>query len=257
MLELRHVRKAFGDLLVIRDISLKVNQGDVVALLGPSGSGKTTLLRCAGYLNRADGGTVTLDGETFDLHQISKKDVVRYRRKTGFVFQNFNLFANKTALQNVTAGLTIARKMDGKEAEKIGLGALEKVGMLDRKDYYPSKLSGGQQQRVAIARAIAPNPSVIFFDEPTSALDPELTGEVLNVLNVLAREGTTMIVVTHEIEFARKVANRVVLIENGLIVEENDSASFFTYPRQQRTIEFLRNTRWVPEGENLSEEGII
>ena len=154
MLELHHVKKAFGDLQVIRDISLKVEQGDVVALLGPSGSGKTTLLRCAGYLNRADSGTVTLEGETFDLHTISKKDVVRYRRKIGFVFQNFNLFGNRTALQNVTAGLTIARKMDRKEAEEIGLEALKKVGMLDRKDYYPSKLSGGQQQRVAIARAI-------------------------------------------------------------------------------------------------------
>ena len=183
--------------------------------------------------------------------------MVRYRRKIGFVFQSFNLFANKTALQNVTAGLTVARKMDRKEAEEIGLRALEKVGMLDRKDYYPSKLSGGQQQRVAIARAIAPKPDVIFFDEPTSALDPGLTGEVLNVMNALAREGTTMIVVTHEIEFARRVANRVVLIADGLVVEENDSETFFTYPRQQRTIDFLRNTRWTPEGENISEEGII
>jgi len=257
MLELRHVKKAFGDLQVIRDISLKVEQGDVVALLGPSGSGKTTLLRCAGYLNHADSGTVTLEGETFDLHTISKKDVVRYRRKIGFVFQNFNLFGNRTALQNVTAGLTIARKMDRKEAEEIGLEALKKVGMLDRKDYYPSKLSGGQQQRVAIARAIAPNPNVIFFDEPTSALDPELTGEVLNVMNALARDGTTMIVVTHEIEFARRVANRVVLIEDGLVVEENDSETFFAYPRQQRTINFLRDTKWKPEGETISEEGII
>ena len=175
MLELSHVKKSFKENPVIRDISISVEQGDVVAVLGPSGSGKTTLLRCAGYLSQADGGTVTLDGETFDLHRISKRDVVRYRRKIGFVFQSFNLFGNKTALQNVTAGLTIARKMDKKEAERIGLEALEKVGLLDRKDYYPSKLSGGQQQRVAIARAIAPNPRVIFFDEPTSALDPELT----------------------------------------------------------------------------------
>ncbi len=256
-LELNHVRKRFGDHPVIRDISLRVEQGDVVAVLGPSGSGKTTLLRCAGYLSRADGGTVTLDGETFDLHQISRKDVVRYRRKIGFVFQSFNLFGNKTALKNVTAGLTIARNMDPGEAEKIGLAALEKVGMLDRKDYYPSRLSGGQQQRVAIARAIAPNPQVIFFDEPTSALDPELTEEVLNVMKRLAEEGTTMIVVTHEIEFARRVASRVVLVEDGLIVEENTADLFFSRPRQQRTIDFLRKTKWQPEGENLSEEGVI
>ena len=257
MLELSHVRKAFGDNPVIRDISLSVDQGDVVALLGPSGSGKTTLLRCAGYLTRADGGTVTLDGETFDLHEISKRDVVRYRRKIGFVFQSFNLFGNKTALQNVTAGLTIARGMDKKEADRIGLEALEKVGLLDRKDYYPSKLSGGQQQRVAIARAIAPNPRVIFFDEPTSALDPELTEEVLNVMKKLAEDGVTMIVVTHEIEFARRVANRVILVEDGVIVEENDADTFFIHPRQKRTIDFLRKTKWKPEGELLSDEGVI
>ena len=257
MLELSHVRKAFGENQVIRDISLSVEQGDVVALLGPSGSGKTTLLRCAGFLTRADGGTVTLDGEKYDLHEISKRDVVRYRRKIGFVFQSFNLFGNKTALQNVTAGLTIARGMDKKEAERIGLEALEKVGLLDRKDYYPSKLSGGQQQRVAIARAIAPNPRVILFDEPTSALDPELTEEVLNVMKNLAEDGATMIVVTHEIEFAQRVAKRVILVEDGLIVEENDADSFFLNPRQTRTIEFLRRTRWKPEGEMLNDEGVI
>ena len=257
MLELRHVKKSFKENPVIRDISISVEQGDVVAVLGPSGSGKTTLLRCAGYLSQADGGTVTLDGETFDLHRISKRDVVRYRRKIGFVFQSFNLFGNKTALQNVTAGLTIARKMDKKEAERIGLEALEKVGLLDRKDYYPSKLSGGQQQRVAIARAIAPNPRVIFFDEPTSALDPELTEEVLNVMKKLAEDGITMIVVTHEIEFARRVANRVILVEDGVIVEENDADTFFIHPRQKRTIDFLRRTKWKPEGELLSDEGVI
>ena len=257
MLELNRVKKSFGDHPVIRDISLSVDPGDVVAILGPSGSGKTTLLRCAGYLSRADGGTVTLDGETFDLHQISRKDVVHYRRKIGFVFQTFNLFGNKTALQNVTAGLTIARGMDKKEAERIGLEALKKVGLLDRKDYYPSKLSGGQQQRVAIARAIAPNPRVIFFDEPTSALDPELTEEVLNVMKNLAEDGITMILVTHEIEFAQRVANRVILIEDGLIVEENDADSFFLHPQQTRTIEFLCRTRWKPEGEMLNDEGVI
>jgi len=257
MLEIRGVEKRYGDNIVLNGIDLTVHDGDVIALLGPSGSGKTTFLRSLAYLTRADGGTVTMDGETFSLNKIKKKDLLRYRRKTGFVFQSFNLFANKTALQNVMLGLTAARKIPRDEAEKIALEALEKVGMLDRKDYYPSKLSGGQQQRVAIARAIAPGPEVIFFDEPTSALDPRLTVEVLNVIKSLADEGVTMIVVTHEIEFAQNVANHVVFMENGVIVEQNDAESFFTYPRRQETIDFLRGTRWKTAGENLSEEAII
>ena len=245
MFTLSHVKKSFGDNPVLRDVSIKVNDGDVVAVLGPSGSGKTTLLRAASYLTRADGGTVELDGEIFPLNKISRRDLLRYRRKTGFVFQNFNLFANKTVLQNVTAGLTIARKMPRDEAEAIAIDALKRVGMLDRKDYYPSKLSGGQQQRVAIARAIAPKPSVLFFDEPTSALDPQLTGEVLNVMKSLADDGTTMIVVTHEMEFARRVANRVIFMEGGLIVEQNTPDRIFNSPEQQRTAEFLRGTPWL------------
>ena len=245
MFTLSHLEKSFGDNPVLRDVSIKVNDGDVVAVLGPSGSGKTTLLRAASYLTRADGGTVELDGEIFPLNKISRRDLLRYRRKTGFVFQNFNLFANKTVLQNVTAGLTIARKMPRDEAEAIAIDALKRVGMLDRKDYYPSKLSGGQQQRVAIARAIAPKPSVLFFDEPTSALDPQLTGEVLNVMKSLADDGTTMIVVTHEMEFARRVANRVIFMEGGLIVEQNTPERIFTSPEQQRTAEFLRGAQWL------------
>ena len=245
MFTLSHVKKSFGDNPVLRDVSIKVNDGDVVSVLGPSGSGKTTLLRAASYLTRADGGTVELDGEIFPLNKISRRDLLRYRRKTGFVFQNFNLFANKTVLQNVTAGLTIARKMPRDEAEAIAIDALKRVGMLDRKDYYPSKLSGGQQQRVAIARAIAPKPSVLFFDEPTSALDPQLTGEVLNVMKSLADDGTTMIVVTHEMEFARRVANRVIFMEGGLIVEQNTPERIFTSPEQQRTAEFLRGAQWL------------
>ena len=216
------------------------SKGEILTVVGGSGSGKTTLLRCAGYLSRADSGTVTLDGETFDLHQISRKDAVRYRRKIGFVFQSFNLFGNKTALQNVTAGLTIARKMEKKEAERIGLEALDKVGLLDRKDYYTSKLSGGQQQRVAIARAIAPNPRVIFFDEPTSALDPELTGEVLKVIKELADEKMTMVVVTHEMPFAKAVSNRVIFMDGGVIVEQGDPVAVFENPQEERTKRFLR-----------------
>lgn len=243
MLTLNHVKKSFGDNEVLKDVSIRVNDGDVVAVLGPSGSGKTTLLRAASYLTRADGGSVELDGEIFPLNKINRRDLLRYRRQTGFVFQSFNLFANKTVLQNVTAGLTIARRMPRGEAEEIALNALSRVGMLDRKDYYPSKLSGGQQQRVAIARAIAPGPRVLFFDEPTSALDPQLTGEVLNVMKSLADDGTTMIVVTHEMEFARRVANRVILMENGLIVEQNEPERFFTNPENPRTAEFLRGTQ--------------
>ena len=257
MLELMDVQKSYGANPVLRGISLTVHDGDVVALLGPSGSGKTTLLRCVACLTQADRGTVRMDGELFDLNHISRKDMLRYRRMTGFVFQSFNLFANKTALQNVTLGLTLARSIPGKKAEEIATEALRKVGMLDRKDYYPSKLSGGQQQRVAIARAIAVNPRVIFFDEPTSALDPRLTGEVLSVMKALADEGTTMIVVTHEIEFARRVANQVVLMEDGVIVEQNDSESFFINPRQQKTAAFLRGTSWQPDGDNLNEGGSL
>lgn len=252
MLELKHVKKTFSENSanneVLRDVSLTVHDGDVIAIIGPSGSGKTTLLRAASYLTRADGGSVILDGEEFDLSRISGKNLLRYRKKIGFVFQSYNLFANKTAIENVTAALTIARKTDKNKAYEIAGKALEKVGMLEYKDYYPSRLSGGQQQRVAIARAMAPNPSVIFFDEPTSALDPELTGEVLNVMKKLADEGTTMMVVTHEMEFARRVANRVIFMENGVIVEENEAGEFFKNPRKERTIEFLNGLKWSQGG---------
>ena len=205
MLSIQNIRKSFGKLEVLRDVSLEVNQSDVVAILGPSGSGKTTLLRCLNFLETADDGFMEFDGEKYHFGQVSRRDIAHIRRKTAFVFQNYNLFLNKTALQNVTEGLIIARKTPRAQAEKIGLEVLEKVGMLDRKDHYPNQLSGGQQQRVAIARALATDPEIIFFDEPTSALDPELTGEVLSVMRDLAKEGRTMLVVTHEMSFARNV----------------------------------------------------
>ena len=246
MLNLQNVYKKFGDTVVLRGVSLDVNQGDVVAILGPSGSGKTTLLRCAGYLTKADSGTLTIDDVQYDMKRISSKDLREYRKKVGFVFQNFNLYGNKTALGNVTLGLTVAQKMPKEEAEAIGRDLLERVGLADRMDYYPSKLSGGQQQRVAIARALATNPEVVFFDEPTSALDPELTGEVLNVIKQLADEGRTMIVVTHEMEFARKVATRVVFMEDGVIVEENTAKEFFENPKEERTKEFIyKSMTWA------------
>ena len=239
MLELHGIKKSFGDLEVLKGIDLTVEQGDVVAILGPSGSGKTTLLRCINFLERASGGEMVFDGERFDLSKISKKDIARLRQKTAFVFQNYNLFLNKTALQNVTEGLIIGRKMPKAEAEEIGRKMLEKVGMADRSGYYPSQLSGGQQQRVAIARALATQPEIIYFDEPTSALDPELTGEVLAVMRQLAEEGMTMLVVTHEMGFARNVSNKVVFMEHGVVVESGTSREFFEHPQEMRTRAFL------------------
>ena len=240
MLEIRNIHKRFGALDVLRGVDIAVEQGDVVAILGPSGSGKTTLLRCINFLETADSGEMIFDGERFDLAHTSKKDVQRLRKKTGFVFQNYNLFQNKTALQNVTEGLIIARKTPREQAMEIAMGALSKVGLADRAQSYPSQLSGGQQQRVAIARAIATRPEIIYFDEPTSALDPELTGEVLTVMRDLAAEGMTMLVVTHEMGFARTVSSRVVFMENGVVVESAPSADFFERPREERTKAFLR-----------------
>ena len=241
MLELRNIQKAFGSLEVLKGVSLNVNQGDVIASLGPSGSGKTTLLRCANFLERADGGELVFDGEHIPLKTVSKKDIARIRKKTAFVFQNYNLFANKTALQNVTEGLIAGRGIPKADAILTARAALEKVGLSDRADYYPSQLSGGQQQRVAIARAIAVSPEIIYFDEPTSALDPELTGEVLSVMRELANEGMTMLVVTHEMGFAKTVSNQVVFMEGGVIVESAPSREFFSNPRQERTRAFLKN----------------
>ena len=240
MLEVTQIRKSFGDLEVLKQVDLQVNKGDVVAILGPSGSGKTTLLRCMNFLETADGGELNFDGERFLLGHVSKKDAARLRKKTAFVFQNYNLFRNKTALENVTEGLIIGRKMPKAEAVRTGRQALEKVGLSGRENYYPSQLSGGQQQRVAIARAIATKPEIIYFDEPTSALDPELTGEVLSVMRTLAEEGMTMLVVTHEMGFAQNVSNQVVFMEHGVVVESGDSDSFFHSPREERTRSFLK-----------------
>ena len=243
MLEIRNLRKAFGDLQVLKGIDLDVNKGDVVAILGASGSGKTTMLRCLNFLEKADDGTMTFDGQLVELAHVTRAQVNALRRRTGFVFQNYNLFANKTALQNVTEGLIVARKMPRRQADEIARAALVRGGMADRADYYPNQLSGGQQQRVAIARAMAADPEIIYFDEPTSALDPELTGEVLAVMRSLAEEGRTMLVVTHEMGFARHVANRVVFMDGGVIVEQNTAEAFFNDPQQLRTREFLQTYR--------------
>ncbi len=249
MLEIKNIRKSFEGLEVLKGVSFAVEQGDVVAVLGPSGSGKTTLLRCMNFLEAADGGSMIFDGEEFIFGRVSKKEISRLRRKTAFVFQNYNLFLNKTALQNVTEGLVIARKMPKAEAEEIGRRALDKVGMSDRYHYYPDQLSGGQQQRVAIARAIATEPEIIYFDEPTSALDPELTGEVLSVMRQLADEGMTMLVVTHEMGFARNVSSKVMFMEDGTLVEAGSSKEFFANPKEERTKVFLRNVGESGRGE--------
>ena len=240
MLEIKNIQKSFGSLEVLKGIDLTVEKGDVVAIIGPSGSGKTTLLRCVNFLERARGGTMVFDQERFDLGGVTKKDIARLRKKTAFVFQNYNLFRNKTALENVTEGLIVGRRMPKVQAVAKARQALDKVGMLDRQHHYPHQLSGGQQQRVAIARAIATDPEIIYFDEPTSALDPELTGEVLAVMWQLADEGQTQLVVTHEMSFAKNVSNKVVFMEHGVVVEASGSKDFFEHPRQERTKEFLQ-----------------
>jgi cystine transport system ATP-binding protein/L-cystine transport system ATP-binding protein len=242
-MEIKKLTKSFGTNRVLSGIDLTVKKGDVIAILGPSGSGKTTLLRCINFLEKSDSGTMVFDGRDYDLGHIRNADIAAIRKKTGFVFQNYNLFANLTALGNVTLGLTTARKMDKEKARAIGMEMLEKVGLADHADYYPIQLSGGQQQRVAIARALAANPEIIYFDEPTSALDPELIGEVLSVMKQLAEDGMTMLVVTHELSFAENVSNRVIFMENGNIVEQGPSKEFFANPREQRTREFLKNIR--------------
>lgn len=240
MVEISGVKKSFGEVQVLKGIDLSVEKGDAVAVIGPSGSGKTTLLRCINFLERADEGEMVFDGERFDLSRISKKDILRIRRKTAFVFQSYNLFLNKTALQNITEGLIIGRKMPKKQAVDIGNRMLQKVGLADFGGYYPEQLSGGQQQRVAIARALASSPEIIYFDEPTSALDPELTSEVLAVMRQLANEGMTMLVVTHELGFAGNVSNKTVFMENGVVVESGTSKQLFDSPREERTRAFLQ-----------------
>ena len=239
MLKVDHIQKNFGTGDVLKGIDFQVDKGEVVAILGPSGSGKTTLLRCIAFLEKAESGIMQFDGRTVDLSRISKIDMHELRMHMGFVFQGFHLFRNMTVLENVMEGLTTARKVNRAEAEKIAREMIEKVGMSERIPFYPDQLSGGQQQRVAIARAIAINPDVILFDEPTSALDPELTGEVLDVMQKLAKEGTTMVVVTHEMSFARDVASRVVFMEDCLVVEEASAHDFFENPKMERTKQFL------------------
>ena len=239
MLQIKGLKKKYDTNEVLNGIDFEVQKGDVISIIGPSGSGKTTLLRCLSFLETADAGVLRLADSEYDMTAASRNDIKNIRMNMGFVFQNFNLFSNMTALQNVTEGLITARHIPKAEAIDIASAMLEKVGMLDKADSFPISLSGGQQQRVAIARAIAPSPSVILFDEPTSALDPELTREVLDVMRKLASEGTTMVVVTHEMNFARDVSSRVVFMDGGVIVEEGTPSDIFDNPREDRTKQFL------------------
>lgn len=239
LLSVGNLRKTFSGEPVLHGIDLKVEKGDVVAIIGPSGSGKTTLLRCLNFLEKADGGRLTYAGETFDLAKISRNNVLRIRKRTGFVFQNYNLFLNKTALENITEGLIVGRGIKKELAQAKAHELLARFSLTHRENAYPSELSGGQQQRVAIARALAGDPDIIYFGEPTSALDPELTRDVLSILKELAKQGLTMVVVTHELTFAKNVANKVVFMEAGHVVEAGDAQTIFGNPKELRTKEFL------------------
>ena len=240
MLEVTGLKKSFGNTEVLKNIDFKVEKGEVIAVIGPSGSGKTTLLRCISFLNSSDAGIIKLRDKEYSMAKATKSEIKEIRKSMGFVFQSFNLFRNMTALKNVMEGLVTSQKLEKEEAKKRALSMLEKVGMLEKADNYPDELSGGQRQRVAIARAIALNPEVILFDEPTSALDPELTVEVLDTMKKLADEGTTMVVVTHEMNFAKNVASRVVFMEDGIVVEEGPAKDFFENPKEERTKQFLK-----------------
>lgn len=244
LIEIEHLSKSFpGGTEVLKDISLEIHKGDIVAIIGPSGTGKSTLLRCLNYLTVPSEGRIRIGECTVDAKSHTKEEVYALRRKSSMVFQQFNLFKNKTALENVMEALTKVQKMPKAEAEEISKHLLEQVGMGDRMDFYPSKLSGGQQQRVGIARALAVNPEVILFDEPTSALDPEWVKEVLATIQEVAKEGRTMIIVTHEISFARQVANRILFMEEGKIQVDAPPEEFFSDTKQERLQQFLSFVR--------------
>ncbi|UOR13514.1 amino acid ABC transporter ATP-binding protein [Halobacillus amylolyticus] len=240
MLSMEHINKQFGDLKVLKDISLHVQQGKVIVIVGPSGSGKTTLLRCLNVLEQPESGSVTIDNQTLNFSKkVSKKQIRDFRKQTGMVFQTYNLFPHLNAIQNVMEGPVTVQKVDKARARDKAAELLTKVGLQEKVNVYPYQLSGGQQQRVGIARAMAIDPKVMLFDEPTSALDPELVGEVLRVMRGLANEGMTMVVVTHEMNFAKEVADEVIFMDEGAIVERGAPIDLFGHPKEQRTRQFL------------------
>ena len=243
MVKCSQVHKSFGDLEVLKGVDLEVKKGEVVAILGPSGSGKTTFLRCINFLERGDAGTISVNGFTVPCKEGTKKEGLELRKKTAMVFQNYNLFKNKTVIQNVMEGLTIVQKVNKQEAYERSKAMLEKVGLGQRLDYYPIQMSGGQQQRAGIARALVLQPDVILFDEPTSALDPELVGEVLETMKEIAETGITMIVVTHEISFAHDVASKVVFMDGGVVVEQGTPEQVIDHPQNERTRQFLKKIK--------------
>ncbi len=237
MIKVEHISKQFGSLKALDDVSLEVSKGEIVCLLGPSGSGKSTLIRAINGLETPENGKIYFEGEEYD-----EKNAAKYhqqRLKMGFVFQHFNLFPNMTVLENLTLAQIRVKKIDEKQAEETAMRYLTRVGLAEKRDEYPNKLSGGQKQRVAIARSLCMNPDIMLFDEPTSALDPEMVEEVLEVMQSLGKEGMTMIIVTHEMGFARTVADRVVFLEDGRIVEENEAKAFFSHPQSERAQLFL------------------
>lgn len=236
MIKVEHITKQFNELKAVNDISLEIKKGEIVCLIGPSGSGKSTVLRCIHGLEKPEKGKIYLNNQLLDSKESHYREL---RTKMGFVFQHFNLFPHKTVLENLTLSPIQVMGKSKEEAEKIACKYLERVGLLDKKDEYPNKLSGGQKQRVAIARSLCLNPEIMLFDEPTSALDPEMVIEVLEVMQELAKEGMTMVVVTHEMGFAKTVADRVIFLEEGKIIEENSSQEFFSHPKTERAQDFL------------------
>ena len=239
MIKIENLKKSFGELEVLKGVDLEIEKGEVVAVIGPSGTGKSTLLRCMNYLETPDTGVIVMGDLDVDAKSATKRDIHELRKRTSMVFQSYNLFKNKTALQNITEPLTVVKNMPREEADKIGIKILQQVGLEDKRDSYPSQLSGGQQQRIGIGRAMAVNPDIILFDEPTSALDPELVGEVLDVIKELAKNHMTMIIVTHEMGFAREAADRVIFMDGGYIVEQGSPKEIFENPKNERTAKFL------------------
>ena len=249
MIKIQGLSKKFNDNVVLDNIDITIEKGDVVALIGSSGTGKSTLLRCLNLLEKPEQGTITFDDFSVDLANCKSKERLTLCRRTAMVFQQFNLFKRKTALQNVTEALTCVKKMKKEEAQKFALVELEKVGMLDRIGHYPKHLSGGQQQRVAIARALALEPDLLLMDEPTSALDPELVGEVLDTIRLIAKEGNTLLLASHEMNFVKNVATKVIFLENGHIVEQGTPEDVFENPQNERTKRFLANNNMLQGSE--------
>ena len=236
MIQVDYITKKFGKLKAVDDVSLTLKKGEIVCLIGPSGSGKSTVLRCIDHLEKPEAGSIYIDGE---LLKEGTPEYTKLRGKMGFVFQHFNLFPNMTVLENLTLAPLKVMGMTEEEANAVAIKYLQKVGLEDKKDTYPNKLSGGQKQRVAIARSLCLNPEVMLFDEPTSALDPEMVGDVLDVMKKLANEGLTMVIVTHEMQFAREVSDRVIFMDKGVIAEQGSPEQLFEHPQQERTQQFL------------------